>query len=125
MNESGLGTWFLYDSLNQAEYYLQKIRPALKRLNIDNNNMTVMACDMFEQYNTEDCGLFALAYAIAICEDKDPSMLVFQQISMRDHFNSVLQRSEITQFKHYEIKPTTPTIYKEYNVNLSDVRINF
>jgi hypothetical protein len=49
--------------------------------------MTVMACDMFEQYNTEDCGLFALANAIAICEDKGPSMLVFQKISMRDHFN--------------------------------------
>ena len=35
MNESALGIWFIYESLNNHQYYLDKIAPALKRLNIE------------------------------------------------------------------------------------------
>ena len=45
-NETGLGLWFIYDSLNNQEYYANSIKPALKRLNEDKSNVVVMACDM-------------------------------------------------------------------------------
>ena len=69
-NSTGLGLWFIYDSLNNQEYYANSIKPALKRLNEDKSNVVVMACDMPKQYGSNDCGLFALAYAIAICMEK-------------------------------------------------------
>ena len=88
----------------------------MKRLNDDKNNVCVLACDMHKQFGTDDCGLFALAYAIAICEDKDPSKLIFQQIAMRNHFNKVLQTKKLEQFtlNYIEIKDDTVPYYKEY-----------
>ena len=59
--ETGLGVWFIYDSLNNAEFYANSIKPALKRLNEVTGTVTIMACDMPKQYGTDDCGLFALA----------------------------------------------------------------
>ena len=77
---------------------------------------------MYPQYGTNDCGLFALAYAIAICEEKDPAKLFFTQIAMRDHFNHVLQSQHLT---HFEMKEMTTPHYKEYNVNLASIKIIF
>ncbi len=34
---------------------------------------------MNKQFGTDDCGLFALAYALAICMDKNPAQLQFEQ----------------------------------------------
>jgi hypothetical protein len=44
--ENGLGEWFIYDSLNNAEFYANGIKPALKRLNEDTGTVTIMGCDM-------------------------------------------------------------------------------
>ena len=43
MNESELGTWLMYESLNNHQYYLDKIAPALKRLNIESGEVRVLA----------------------------------------------------------------------------------
>lgn len=119
-----LGIWFIYDSLNNPEYYLDTIKPALKRLNIS-SIIKVMACDMVKQSGSSDCGLFALGYAIAICESKDPSKLVFKQNLMRNHFNEVLQSKILKQFEYEEIENTNKTNYKEYSLDLKDVETNF
>ena len=64
MNDSGLGIWFMYESLKNHQYY---------------------------------CGLFAVAYAMAICESKEPAKLLFLQIAMRDNFNTTLKTQELKQ----------------------------
>jgi hypothetical protein len=46
IDESGLGIWFMYDSMNNHQWYLDKIAPALKRLNVDNGIIRVLACNM-------------------------------------------------------------------------------
>ena len=73
INDCRLGVWFVYDSLNNPENYLKIVAPALKRLNMDSGSVRVLGCNMPQQYGTSDCGLFALAYAIAICENKEPA----------------------------------------------------
>jgi hypothetical protein len=126
-NETGLGLWFIYDSLNNQEYYANSIKPALKRLNVDKSNVVVMACDMPKQYGSNDCGLFALAYAIAICMEKNPAKLIFEQISMRNHFNQVLKSQNLQQFNHFEIENTTLTNFNEYCIDVrhEELRYNF
>jgi hypothetical protein len=115
----------MYDSMNNHQWYLDKIAPALKRLNVDNGIIRVLACNMPKQYGTNDCGLFALAYAIAICELKEPAKLLFQQISMRENFNNILKTQELKQFDHFDINDDKLVSYEEYFVNLRDVKINF
>ena len=96
INDCGLGVWFVYDSLNDPENYLKIVAPALKRLNMDSGSVRVLGCNMPQQYGTSDCGLFALAYAIAICENKEPDKLILHQISMRDRYNSIQNRTVTT-----------------------------
>jgi hypothetical protein len=38
----------------------------------DKSNVVVMTCDLPKQYGSYDCGLFALAYGIAICMNLYP-----------------------------------------------------
>ena len=73
---------------------------------------------MPKQYGTVDCGLFALAYAIAICMDKNPAKIIFEQISMRNHFNQVLKTQNLQQFNHFEIENNTWTHYNEHCIDL-------
>jgi hypothetical protein len=68
-----------------------------------------MACDMNKQFGTDDCGLFALAHALAISLDKNPAQLLFEPISMPNHFNDVLKTQNPQQFNPFEIQSNTLT----------------
>ena len=97
----------------------------LRDLIVDNGIIRVLACNMPKQYGTNDCGLFAFAYAIEICELKEPAKLLFQQISMRENFNNILKTQELKQFDHFDINDDKLVSYEKCFVNLRDVKINF
>ena len=48
-NETGLGLWFIYDSLNNQEYYANSIKPALKRFNKDKSS-NMKSCSNGQRY---------------------------------------------------------------------------
>ena len=79
------------------------------------------------QYGSNDCGLFALAYAVAICMETNPAKLIFEQIWMRNHFNQVLKSQNLQQFNHFEIENTTLTNCNEYCIDVrhEELRYNF
>ena len=73
---------------------------------------------MPKQLGINDCGLFALAYAIAIWESKEPAKLLYLQIAMRDNFNTTLKTQELKQFDCFEINEYKLVNYEEYYLNL-------
>jgi Ulp1 family protease len=81
----------------------------------------LLSCDLPRQHGVADCGLFAIAYATAINEDKNPQTLVFQQISMRNEFNNMVQNGQLKQFTNYEIRKDVT--YREIIVALSTVEL--
>ena len=50
------------------------------------------------QNGADDCGLFAIAFAEALCAGKDPHLLSFDQKKMRQHLQSNLEGGTITEF---------------------------
>ena len=46
----------------------------------------------------DGCGLFAIAFAEALCAGKDPHLLSFDQKNMRQHLQSNLEGGTITSF---------------------------
>ena len=50
------------------------------------------------QSNTADCGVFAIAYATAICYGQDPEKLLFNTSRMRNHLCNCLEDQNIWQF---------------------------
>ena len=54
--------------------------------------------------NSSDCGLFAIAFAVALCFGLNPSKLIFEQGEMRDHLLNCLKENEFTNFP-FSINP--------------------
>ena len=69
-----------------------------------------------------DCGLFAIAFAIAIYEKIEPAKLKFIQQTMRNHYNfSLKYPSTIIQFDH-EIENTIVANYTKQKVYISNFK---
>ena len=62
-------------------------------------DLTVRKVNVQQQrIGTQDCGLFAVAYATEICYGKDPAMATFEQSKMNNHLLQCLQEGKITRF---------------------------
>ncbi|CAF0708776.1 unnamed protein product [Brachionus calyciflorus] len=68
-----------WNSLNSPNYYLQKIKHFLKLINGGSNYMTICIIPVVQQIEYDDCGLFALGYALALALDIDPGSIYFDQ----------------------------------------------
>ena len=51
-----------------------------------------------QQVGIDDCGLFALANATALCNGQDPAAITYDQGAMRQHLLNALERGELTPF---------------------------
>ena len=67
--------WFVFDSIN-SPVYVDYLKSALKRLNPDSNIVNVATCKLPAQLGNKDCGLFALAYSVALCNGQDPNCYI-------------------------------------------------
>ena len=80
---------------------------------------------MTPQQGYNDCGLFAIAYAKAICLKKDPAMLVFHQEGMRRAFNYAVEIKGSLEFSHDVLNSDYKPVYKRHKLDLSDISVNW
>lgn len=79
--------------------------------------VTVKRCQ--KQIGGNDCGLFAVANAVALLRGVDPATVKFQQPKMRQHLQECLERHVFTMFPHSTSNPTTlPTVSRKEIVSL-------
>lgn len=82
---------FMYDSLNNPLYlnglkaFLSEMYPVLSEYVIHHVKMS------YPQVSTNDCGLFALAYVYSLCNSQEPSLLFYDQDSMRSNYNKWIE----------------------------------
>ena len=60
--------------------------------------ITVQCVNVQYQKGSQDCGLFAIAFACEICFGKDPSSVKFVQSTMRQHLIEGLEQGNILPF---------------------------
>ena len=60
--------------------------------------ITLKFVDVQMQCGTQDCGLFAIAFATALCLGKQPGQLTFHQDQMRSHLLRCLESQDMTMF---------------------------
>ena len=68
--------------------------------------VTVQRCQ--KQIGGNDCGLFAVANAVALLRGVDPATVKFQQPKMRQHLQECLEKHLLTMFPHSTSNPTSP-----------------
>ena len=87
----------VYDSLNGT------LTETLRQISADlmhsvGKQITVQYGNVQYQKGSQDCGLFAIAFACEICFGKDPSSVKFVQSTMRQHFIEGLEQGNILPF---------------------------
>ena len=87
----------VYDSLNGT------LTEPLKQIIADlmhsaGKQITVQYVSVQYQKGSQDCGLFAIAFACEICFGKDPSSVTFVQSTMRQHLIEGLEQGNILPF---------------------------
>ena len=92
------GTVEVFDSFLaiHASYDLQKQLACIMKT--PSPFFTINHVYVQRQIGSSDCGLFSIAFAIALCQGQDPSTLQFNQSLMRSHLKSALEAGILTQF---------------------------
>ena len=63
---------------------------------------------MQQQEGTVDCGLFAIANAIEVCQGNNPEHVKFDQEKMRSHLLECLNNEQLTVFPKISGKEVLP-----------------
>ena len=88
---------FVYDSLySTAPNELQQQIAAL--LHTQEKSITLKFAKVSMQTNGSDCGVYAIAFATALCLGKSPQKLLFDESKMRPHLIKCLEDGCFTMF---------------------------
>ena len=89
----------IYDSAGGCYLRIPAVRAlckSIERSEIDILSMHFVNCDL--QKNGNDCGLYAFANAVALCNGLNPAHLVYNQNEMRSHLMKCMEKKEFTVF---------------------------
>jgi hypothetical protein len=111
-----LNSWFVFDSLNNPLYFLNFCKPALKCLTDGASEIFMYHVPVTQQVGINDCGLLALAYALSLAMEKDPSKLVFDQEKIRSEFNFMIENRSLFMFSH--------SVSESYDYQLNSFSLN-
>ena len=83
-----------FDSLMKDEVSTTVRRQLANILHSLRPRMTMTKVCVQQQAGGSDCGLFAIAFAVALAHGQDPATLMFDQQAMREHLRLYLQRMD-------------------------------
>ena len=90
---------FTCDSMfHSASSHIKKTRLLNSIVRTEYPRIVLNFIDVTCQKGSNDCGLFAIAYAMSICCAKMPGKLVFDQNLMRCHLLNCLETKKIEEF---------------------------
>ena len=93
-----------YNDLSQKQVYDSLIYPKESIINFfqvilpNEEKVLVSFENVQQQIGGNDCGLFALAFAISLCYNDVPSLMFYDQISLRNHYAKCIEDNEIQSF---------------------------
>lgn len=96
-------TWGLYNSMcnicNMDPYiqFFKQLFPDLDAVFIDKRCVQ-------QQSNSNDCGIFALAFATSLCYQKDPGTVLYVEDRLRSHYNSCISNNKAVEFPSNEMR---------------------
>ena len=64
----------------------------------EGSTITLHYCGVQWQSGCDDCGLFAIAFATALCHGHEPAMKVYDQAKMRKHLRNCLINGKVIPF---------------------------
>jgi hypothetical protein len=108
--------WVVYSSIDSRKY-LPYTKPLFEHVaELDKGfRGKYESVTVEQQEGSCDCGLFALAYVLAIANKRDPAKLKFSQSVMRAHYNTCIELKKFTEFESVPVD--IDPVYKEHRFN--------
>ena len=97
------GTVNVYDSGEKHISYRNKEQVA-SLLFTERSTIEIKFMNVQIQYDSSDCGLFAVAFATSLCEDIDPTTCIYRQPNMQRHFLACIDNGEMKEFPTARIR---------------------
>ena len=91
------GTVKVYDSLF-GKPSIKAIQHACRMLHHKGKTVTIINEKVQKQKGSNDCALFAIAFATTLCNGKNPTTTQYDQRAMRSHLVSCLEALEMKEF---------------------------
>ena len=92
-----MGTVKVYDSLYNSPS-TTAVEHVCRMLHHQGEKVTVASQKVQKQTNSDDCGLFAIAFATTLCYGEDPTKTRYEQSTMRRHLVDCIEGLEMTLF---------------------------
>ena len=73
-------------------------------LHCDQSLLTIRVVNVQCQQGGDNCGLFAVAMAFDLCEERDPFLCSYDETLMRSHLEDCFEQECITRFPQDEVK---------------------
>ena len=94
------GVISIYDSMNSQPTELV-VKQMKQLFSPDNGTLNYVQRKCHKQIGGNDCGLFAIAYAIDILTGNDPDKIRYDQTRMRHHLIACFKSGKVTPFPKY------------------------
>lgn len=101
------GTVYVYDSLYST--LTDDLRKQLRDiygpyLTNEFAQLNVIIPRVQNQYGSADCGLFAIATALELCQGRNPAAVMFDQDRMRQHLRHCFEQGTLTNFPQWPLR---------------------
>ena len=99
-NHGDQDKWVVLDSLNNINYLKQKRQTIIRILSVQSsckNRIEINTINVQQQNGVYDC-LFALAYVVELCQQKNSTKLQFDQSKMGEHYKVCISNREFKSF---------------------------
>ncbi|CAF1492282.1 unnamed protein product [Adineta steineri] len=108
--------WNVYDSLSGSKELLVKF---FKDILPDEEKVSVYFQNVQQQIGGNDCGLFALAFATSLCYQEVPSLLCYDQRSLRNHYVQCIESNKVQPFPSKSRRGSTRNVCKLVDIYLN------
>lgn len=107
------GTVKYFDSTN-TNISTDVLGQVARIIHPDRKSVTIIHRNVQQQVGIDDCGLFAIAFAVALCNGTDPSSVKFDQSEMRNHVKECIKVGQLSMFPHEKIPTRKSRRTKKY-----------
>jgi hypothetical protein len=110
-----------YDCFNKPEYYLLALKNELRRIApVYSKKISIDVIDAVTQTEQSDCGLFCLAFIIAMNNNRNINQIAFDTSNMKAHFDQALQTNIWNEFPATYFSTNEPPSKIMFEVNFAD-----
>ena len=107
----------IYDSL-QTTLTLQSEIVIARYLHSISSHIIMKYMDVSAQTGSTECGLYAIAYMTALAHGQDPTMIVFDQNSLRRHLGECFENGHIKPFPLIKNRRTKERVKREKTISI-------